>query len=137
MPDELPRDRRARAEGAGDPGALASWPPRAAGAQLRRLPRWRGTWRSFLAERAHLDRLLLGLIEAEAQAWSRAPSTRSWCLHSARAGCGLRAEAREIFSLLLSVNFPTPNRMEASSAAPLYPSPAALISPRPPTRYYG
>jgi cytochrome P450 len=34
-------------------------------AQLRRLPGWRGVWRRFLADRARVDELLLGLIDED------------------------------------------------------------------------
>lgn len=34
--------------------------------QLRRLPGWRGSWKSFLAERERVDRIILGLIGDEA-----------------------------------------------------------------------
>jgi cytochrome P450 len=35
---------------------------------LRRLPGWRGIWRSFLAERARVDRIMVSLIEDDARA---------------------------------------------------------------------
>ena len=35
---------------------------------LRRLPGWRGIWRSFLVERAAVDKIVAQLIEEEAPA---------------------------------------------------------------------
>ncbi len=39
--------------------------------QLRRLPGWRGSWKSFLAERERVDRIILGLIADEAHGPAR------------------------------------------------------------------
>ncbi len=39
--------------------------------RLRIVPRWRGTWRLFLSERAHVDGLLRGLIEDEVHGKAR------------------------------------------------------------------
>jgi cytochrome P450 len=40
--------------------------------QLRYLPRWRGIWKAFLAERAAVNRILVGLIEDEGEGYVRA-----------------------------------------------------------------
>ncbi len=52
--------------------------------QLRRLPRWRGSWRSFLAEREQVDRIVLGLIEEEAHEPARQTGLLSMLLGSER-----------------------------------------------------
>jgi cytochrome P450 len=47
-------------------GSLALQEP-----QLRRLPRWRGNWKRFLADRLEVDRIITDLIRHEAHARSR------------------------------------------------------------------
>ncbi len=62
-------------------GSLALQEP-----QLRRLPRWRGMWKRFLAHRAGVDRLLTSLIESEAHARARDDGALAMLLGSPMAG---------------------------------------------------
>jgi cytochrome P450 len=70
--------------------------------QLRRLPGWRGIWRSFLVERAQVDQIMVSLIEDDACARAREGGLLSMLLeerHSDRS----RTSTRQIRDTLMSV----------------------------------
>lgn len=70
--------------------------------QLRHLPGWRGIWRSFLVERAQVDKIMVSLIEDDARARAREGGLLSMLLeerHSDRS----RTSTRQIRDTLMSV----------------------------------
>ena len=70
--------------------------------QLRHLPGWRGIWRSFLAERAQVDKIMVSLIENDARARAREGGLLSMLLeerHSDRS----KTSTRQIRDTLMSV----------------------------------
>jgi cytochrome P450 len=68
--------------------------------QLRHLPGWRGIWRSFLAERAKVDEIVVSLIEDDAQA--RKDVLLSMLLEERHSDRG-RASTAQIRDTLMSV----------------------------------
>jgi cytochrome P450 len=64
-------------------GSLALQEP-----QLRYLPGWRGIWKAFLAERAEVDKIMVGLIEDEAHSRARETGLLSMLLDGSNPGSG-------------------------------------------------
>lgn len=78
-------------------GSLALQEP-----QLRHLPGWRGIWRSFLAERAQVDRIIASLIEDDAHTRAREGGLLSMLLE-ARHSDYSKTSTRQIRDTLMSV----------------------------------
>jgi cytochrome P450 len=69
---------------------------------LRLVPRWRTVWRSFLSERAHVDRLMWGLIEDEVHGAARERGVLSLLL-GGRGGAEHAMSVGEVRDNLMSV----------------------------------
>jgi cytochrome P450 len=78
-------------------GSLALQEP-----QLRCLPGWRGIWKRFLAERAEVDKILLRLIDDQAQGQAREGGLLSTLLGVRRSEAG-QSSATQIRDDLMSV----------------------------------
>jgi cytochrome P450 len=78
-------------------GSLALQEP-----QLRAAPRWRAVWRSFLAERAHVDNLLRRLIEDEIHSGGRERGVLALLL-GAHSGDELAMSVGEVRDHLMSL----------------------------------
>jgi cytochrome P450 len=78
-------------------GSLALQEP-----QLRYLPGWRRIWKAFLVQRAEVDKLMVGLIEAEAHSRARETGLLSMLLDERHANCA-QTSVTQIRDDLMSV----------------------------------